>query len=505
MRPASLLFLLLAGCARTAADLLNAKKEGTVRVYSIPPDLAWEVAKGVLAKKGGCVMEDRGRRLIFTETSPAFFSSGTFLGAWIDPEGANASKVTFVTKEKSSFSVSMQATEIGFHSEFEELLKSGRISVPGAEAEPFGGTAGSNKPVILIASPEPGQKVTTPTLKVRGVCAGKLDPATLECFVNEEKVAPTRGIGGIRKSEGSGTETSFEFEVRLKEGSNHIRLSAGTKGETTAEKTVQVIYDPTATTPSVRKLPTIRSLVVGVSKYQDTSLTLKYARNDAELVSDFLVGPCVGIQREHLRTLYDQDATRENVIGALSELLKRSGKDDLVILYFAMHGVSDPEGGDDIYFLCHDSKLQNLEASALSRGSLEKLIRKSDTERILVIADACHAGMLGTSGIGKRDPAPAGYALLKKISEIEGKGVTFFSAADANEYSQERADLGHGVFTYHLIEGLKGKADQNGDGFVVLQEIEEYTYEKVKETTRGAQRPRMVRPISKDLPISKVP
>jgi len=33
------------------------------------------------------------------------------------------------------------------------------------------------------------------------------------------------------------------------------------------------------------------------------------------------------------------------------------------------------------------------------------------------------------------------------------------TASDANELSMERDDMKHGVFTYYLLEGLRGKAD----------------------------------------------
>jgi hypothetical protein len=503
----AVLLISLSACA-TMSSVVRAKENGTVRTYPVSGPLAWEIAKAILNEKEAMVIENRPEGFLYAE------SSISLLGAWIEPISEGETKVTFVVKSKDILFGSTGTSEGGLHSDFEKMIESGaaakltpNLTAPiGKHATQVG--SAPEKPVVLIASPETGQQVSTATVKARGVCATRSEIEAVECFINGEKVSQSRGIGGVRLSSEAGVpQHPFEFDVSLREGPNVVRVSVRTKDGQTSERTVEfskVAASATVALPTTTSLPTIRAFVAGISSYTDRSLDLKYARKDAELMKEFLLGPCVGVKPDHLRSVYDTEATRENVIGALDEFLKRTSKEDLVLLYFAMHGVCDPDGGDDIYFLCHDSKMQNLEASALSRASLEKLIRKCEAERIMVIADTCHSGMLGTSGIGKRDAGTGSYGLLKRISEIEGKGITFFSASDANEYSQEREDLGHGVFTYYLVRGLKGEADENGDGFVVLQEIEEYTYARVKEQTGGAQRPRMVRPIAKELPLSKV-
>jgi len=83
---------------------------------------------------------------------------------------------------------------------------------------------------------------------------------------------------------------------------------------------------------------------------------------------------------------------------------------------------------------------------------------------------------------GGRDPVPAARSRL------------IFTACEANELSAQNAKLdgGHGVFTYHLLEGLKGEADGfagNRDGLVSLGELIDYTTDAVKRVTRRQQRP----------------
>ncbi len=55
--------------------------------------------------------------------------------------------------------------------------------------------------------------------------------------------------------------------------------------------------------------------------------------------------------------------------------------------------------------------------------------------------------------------------------------------------SEEREDLGHGVFTYYLLEGLRGKADLDRDGIITVDEAYNYVSKKVPEATGQDQNP----------------
>ena len=48
---------------------------------------------------------------------------------------------------------------------------------------------------------------------------------------------------------------------------------------------------------------------------------------------------------------------------------------------------------------------------------------------------------------------------------------------------------GHGIFTYYVVKGMEGSADENGDGIVTADELAEYVHTNVREATKGAQNP----------------
>jgi uncharacterized caspase-like protein len=55
--------------------------------------------------------------------------------------------------------------------------------------------------------------------------------------------------------------------------------------------------------------------------------------------------------------------------------------------------------------------------------------------------------------------------------------------------SAENDELKHGVFTYYLVEGLKGMADADEDGLITVEEVYRYVSDKVPQATGQEQHP----------------
>ena len=77
--------------------------------------------------------------------------------------------------------------------------------------------------------------------------------------------------------------------------------------------------------------------------------------------------------------------------------------------------------------------------------------------------------------------------MLTRIAQ--GKGRIILTSSKPGEVSREDDGLKHGFFTYNLLQGLKGKADYNGDGFIDVDEIALYLNRTVPEQTEGKQHP----------------
>jgi len=227
------------------------------------------------------------------------------------------------------------------------------------------------------------------------------------------------------------------------------------------------------------------ALIVGVSSYRNATITqLKVSDKDAKDFARFLEGQSGLFKRVNVKLLTNEQATKAAVEESLHYWLRKSGKDDTVLLFFSGHGADDPYHPDKFYFVVHDSDPRNLQGTAINMSGLE-FIRPLDSKRVVLIADTCHAG--GYSMQGTKRVEPVFQRFLSQFKESQGRII--ITSCQPNELSMEKPGLPNSVFTHYLLEGLAGKADSNGDGVVTLKEAYEYVYEKAKEATKGIQHP----------------
>ena len=118
------------------------------------------------------------------------------------------------------------------------------------------------------------------------------------------------------------------------------------------------------------------ALVVGINDYQNENiLNLRYAVEDALSIKNMLINQ-YGFPRKNVRYLIDQEATRSNILKAMSNLTEAAGENDRVVFYFAGHGETEPLGlevGDMGFLLPFDGDIGHLLFSAIDMDHLTKI------------------------------------------------------------------------------------------------------------------------------------
>ena len=249
------------------------------------------------------------------------------------------------------------------------------------------------------------------------------------------------------------------------------------------------------------------AVVIGVSSYKNlpADAQLKFPHRDAEEFAAFLRSPQGGgFPSSQIKVLLNQDATLAAVRTALCTWLARSAEpEDSVYIFFAGHGVV--EGDRDGYLLAHDSDPQNLYATALSVDELNKVIsERLRTRLVVLITDACHAGRLGFASRGVEEKILVNRFLDEVGKTGEGVFRLLASRPDELSYEDKRWGGGHGVFTNFLLEGLRGRADRDGDGVVRAGELLDYLSEVVPNETKALQHPRAAGNIETRLPLAVI-
>ncbi len=243
------------------------------------------------------------------------------------------------------------------------------------------------------------------------------------------------------------------------------------------------------------------ALVIGISDYADDRIEdLPFAARDAAAFEQWLLSKRGGgYDRANVRCLQDANATGAAMREALFEWLAQPIEEDLVTIFFAGHGSSQsPDNTGNLFLLPHDADYDKVAASAFPMWDIHTAIRRFiKAKRIIVIADACHSGGIGRefsitrrAGRGmKVIPVANAFGDLARVSP----GVIVLSASDATQLSREGSEWGggHGVFTYFLLRGLAGAADQNRDAAVTVGELVPYLSEQVRRATRSAQSPKV--------------
>ncbi len=344
---------------------------------------------------------------------------------------------------------------------------------------------GKTPPVVVIASPEDGGTVEVNVIGLRGVAEDDRGIVRIEIFVNGR---PFRegSERGLEITGGAGERRhAFLEQVSLKEGENRIRVRAVDADGLAAEKTV--------TLQCVRQRKKIWAVVVGINDYRNIR-PLRFAVDDARTFYRHLVDH-LGIPEGNVTLLLDKEADLTTLRSVLGTRLKnRAGKDDMVILYFAGHGATErdvmsPDGdGLEKYLLPHGADLKDLYASALPMREIQHVFNRIRSERLVFIVDSCYSGASGgrtVSMAGLRASISDGF--LERIAS--GRGRVILSASGANEVSEEDEALGHGVFTYYLLEGLGGPADADGDGLITVDEAYGYVSSRVPDATGQEQHP----------------
>jgi uncharacterized caspase-like protein len=124
------------------------------------------------------------------------------------------------------------------------------------------------------------------------------------------------------------------------------------------------------------------------------------------------------------------------------------------------------------------------------------------------MADTCFSGAAaepGSRGISVpgRSLRAVTFRLTPRLPV--GKGCAILTASKDSEAAQERSELGHGLFSYYVLKGLRGEADANHDHVVTVDELFNYVQTQVARETNGSQTPQISRdPAAGDIILSQV-
>jgi WD40 repeat protein len=259
---------------------------------------------------------------------------------------------------------------------------------------------------------------------------------------------------------------------------------------------------------SLKRAGTAWVIAVGINEYANSQYNLKYAVADAESFAAEVTREQAPVGRfAHVEVvpLLNDQATKENILGALRRLtgdagapslkagpldkLGRAEPEDAVIIYFAGHGTAQ---GQRFYLIPHnlgyagdrnaldENGLKSILAHSVSDHELEDAVEGLAASSLLMVIDACNSGQALEAEEKRRGPMNS-----KGLAQLAyEKGMYILTAAQSYQAALEAAQFGHGLLTYALVEeGLKsGAADyEPKDGVVNAREWLDFATERVPQ------------------------
>ncbi|MEM6259650.1 MAG: caspase family protein [Planctomycetota bacterium] len=221
-------------------------------------------------------------------------------------------------------------------------------------------------------------------------------------------------------------------------------------------------------------------LAIGINDFVDPEIPdLETCEADAEAIYELLTHSEIGaVPRENATLLLGAQATYRRIKTALVNL-DRVPADSTVFIYFSSHGTKER---GEAFWVTQDTELKTVAATALSNTEINQRLSRIQAKRKVVMIDACYAAATVQGQKAIIDVAGI-------LESYGGAGHATLSAAGPDETALEARDLDHSVFTYHLLAGLRGKADDpegdgDGDGVVTLPELSQYLDQRVKVEAR---------------------
>jgi hypothetical protein len=228
-----------------------------------------------------------------------------------------------------------------------------------------------------------------------------------------------------------------------------------------------------------------KALVVASDEYDHEGLRhLVAPAADAAALAEVLGDPKIGDFDVQVVRNESAHAVQERI----EELLLEARPEDVLLLHFSCHGLKSESG--ELFFAARNTRPNRLGSTAIAADFVQRCMRASRSRSIVLLLDCCYGGAFG-QGVAVR--ASGDVNVLDSFPGGRlggGRGRAVITASNAMEYAFEGDRLADdhsqrpSVFTSALVDGLAtGDADRDEDGWVSLNELYDYVFDRVRAVT----------------------
>lgn len=247
--------------------------------------------------------------------------------------------------------------------------------------------------------------------------------------------------------------------------------------------------DPIREPPKAARVPVAHPhmLVLAIgNRIYDEAPPVEYAHNDAEAIANYF-RDVLQVPAENI--IVEKDLNSINMARYFGtedvpegRLARRARFVDEIVVFYSGHGVPvfREEGLPSGYLLPVDVPAAEPGFGAYPLDLLIHQLEALPVKRVTIMLDACFSGL---SMQGSLVPNVSGAFGVAIAPPQEKAKVSVLTATDFRtpQFAHWLDDKKHGAFSYFALEGLRGAADRDGDGRILLTELRDYVDESLAQ------------------------
>jgi hypothetical protein len=195
-------------------------------------------------------------------------------------------------------------------------------------------------------------------------------------------------------------------------------------------------------------------LVIGIDEYSGEWPQLKNAVNDAKAVAELLSSKYTF---QYMKTLYNQDATRDNILKEFEFLLQKVKENDNVLIYYSGHGeyIKDMDKG---FWVPIDASSKSI-SKYISNEDIKAFLTGIHSKHTLLVTDACFSGDIfrGKTMTIPYENSTKYYSKMYSLSSR--KALT----SGGVEPVLDKGKDNHSIFAYYFLQALKNNSEKYYD------------------------------------------
>ncbi|MDD3861180.1 MAG: caspase family protein, partial [Bacteroidales bacterium] len=301
----------------------------------------------------------------------------------------------------------------------------------------------------------------------------------LEVYVNEKKVYT------FKKAELIEENGTYLLKIKYDDISKHfiggientVKVVAVVKqsGSEIRSRGVSFKYENRNT---VKANPRLFIVMVGINDYKDASLNLEFPAGDATDLGNAIRFSAEKLLGDTNVVVYIINSNvkpgigyttpeKEGIRKAFEEIGTKAGPEDVILLFFAGHGVMQGEKDKVFTLLTAEASPEN--QIGISTTELQNWLSFEGPHKILpnktiLIFDACNSGQ-ATKELMALARSDDDSEKIRQVEDLRDKSGFFILTASApNQYAYEFPQYNHGLLTYCLLYVLKNNPEILDDG-----------------------------------------